>query len=224
MTTFFLAVAFTAAVASTTGMAITAAVRNVITAFRMASPLVLSEGERLGVDEAGGNVGTADVPLEELGHRRRPADVDLALGDVGNELTQMTRRQQPPTLARRVIAHHEQERDAALVREALELFTEDEIGFADDAVDDDHVAGHVFHQGADRRDPDPAGDQNDLLASPRGLGEDAERPFRDDSGPGTDLADAARKVAERLDGDPERPSVRRLGQRERMRRPPRAPA
>ena len=80
-----------------------------------------------------------------------------------------------------MIADDEEQCDPTLSRKRLQLLAEDHVLLADNAIDDDHVAGHVLHQRADGCDPDSARDQNDLLATASGFGEDTEGPFGDNA-------------------------------------------
>src|SRR5438876_5765 len=73
------------------------------------------------VDETGGNVGIAHVLSNGICHRGRPADVDLALGDVRDDLPQMFRRQKVATLVGLVVSDNEAKVDSARSRETLEL-------------------------------------------------------------------------------------------------------
>src|SRR5437588_7061168 len=66
--------------------------------------LLCSEGEAFDVDVAARNAGAADVALDRARHRRRAAEKDLALGDVGHELAEMVRREQPVAAGRGVVA------------------------------------------------------------------------------------------------------------------------
>ena len=175
------------------------------------------------MDEARVDVGTADVLPQKLCHRRRPADVDLPFGDVGDELLEMSRRQQSRTVFAGVVTDHEVEGDPSLARQLLELVAEDHVFVPDDAIDHDNVSRHVLHQGANRRDPDAARDQDDLVAAPRLFREDPEGTLSGDACAGSDLREPAREVAERLDRDPKRAAVRRLRQREGVRSPPALP-
>jgi hypothetical protein len=47
------------------------------------------EGEPLGVHLTARHPCLADVLADDVGHRGRPAEEDVALGDVGHELEQM---------------------------------------------------------------------------------------------------------------------------------------
>src|SRR5437763_767427 len=165
MTTFALTAA---AAVFATGSDRTAAVNNIVIVLRIGVSFSL-EGELLGVDEGGGDVGTLDVSLQGGGQRRRPAEVDLALGNVRNELAQMPRREQPASCACRVVADDEQEPHAAVVGHALELDAEDDVGLVDDAVDDHDVTAHVFHQRPDRRDANAAADWSYESSLPVGI-------------------------------------------------------
>src|SRR6476660_7143456 len=179
VTTIFFFAAFVAALASTIGSASVATVRTVVMILRI-GPFAL-ESELLDVDKIGRNVGAANVLLQELGERRRTADVHLAFGDVRDEVLQVVRGQQQRALFGGVIAHDEEQCDPALPRKRLQLLPEDHVLLPHDAIDDDHVAGHVLHQRTDGRDPDSARDQNDLLATAGCFGEDTERPFGDNA-------------------------------------------
>src|SRR5512133_3428947 len=202
-----------AAATSATGSASPALVKTSVIALRMS---VLSlEGELLGMDQAGGNLGPAHVPFERVGHRGRAADVDLALGDVRHELAQVAGREEAAAGVSPVIADHEEKSHAAFARKPLELLAEDDVAVVDDAVDDDDVAAHVLHQRADRCDADAARNEQDLLPFARSLGEDTERPFGDHAGAWLETAETAREVAERRDGDAQRVGGRRWRKRER---------
>ena len=162
----------------------------------------------------------ADAVLDRVRHCGRPAEIDLALGDVGDELAQVRRREQMAAFVGRVIAGDDLQPEAARRGERLELVAEDDVAFAQDAVDDDEVAVHVLEQGTDRGDADAAADQQRLRARARRVGEDTERSFGNDARSDRDLRDAAREVAEVLHGDPERAAVGSSRQGERMRPPP----
>ena len=119
---------------------------------------------------------SADVPADRVDHRRRPAEVDVALGDVRDELPEMAGREQLAALGARVVADDVVHREPALVGDRAELVGEDDVAVRDDPVEDDDVAGHRLGERAHRGDADPAGDQQHLVAAPGGLGELAERP------------------------------------------------
>src|SRR5579864_9509532 len=199
--------AFTAAVAFATGTAITVAAMRLVSVFRIWSPRVL-KSESLGVDEAAVDARPADVSFEDVCHRRRTADVDVALPNVGHELAKMRGRQKPGSVVGHMIAGDEKERDPATACKRLELVSEYDVVVTQHAVDHDRAALHVLHQRTDRRDSDPARDQQDLPPAARVGSEDAERPFREDARARSDRSDLPREVSERLDRDSKRLSVR----------------
>ena len=169
------------------------------------------------------HVGAPDVAVEDLRHRRRPADIDLSFRDIGDQLLEMLRREQASPVVGRVVADDEDEVDPSLPRQLFELVTEDHVFVPNDAIDHDHVSGHVLHERANRRDPDSARDQDDPVAASRRFREDAERPFCNYGRPGSDLREPAREVPERFHGDAERATVRRFREREGVRGPPAFP-
>ena len=157
-----------------------------------------------------------------FGHAGRPADEDVPLGEVGDELAQALRREQPRALGRRVVADEEVDGDAALGGELLDLVAEDEVLVGEGAVEDDDVAARLLHERAHGRDADAAGDERDLVAAAARVGEDAERPLGEHARADRKRRERAAVIAERLHGDPQRPPVGRRGERERMRAPPAA--
>ena len=70
----------------TSATALTAAVMCLV-----ACECPFSECEAFGMDVATADAGAPDVSRDDVGHRRRAADVDVALGDVGDELAQVRR-------------------------------------------------------------------------------------------------------------------------------------
>jgi len=86
-----------------------------------------SECEAFGVDVAAPDAGGANVPPGDLDHRRRPAHVDVAFGDVGDELLEMGRREQTFAARRRVIADDVVELESARACELVQLGAKDEI-------------------------------------------------------------------------------------------------
>src|SRR5665647_1264059 len=95
------------------------------------------------------DVGTADarlpdVPRGDIGERGRAADVDVTVGDVGDELAEVIRGQVPPALLGRVIADDVVELGAGRGRQLVELGPEEDVLVGDDAVDDDDVAAHLL--------------------------------------------------------------------------------
>ena len=71
----------------------------------------------LALDDAHEHVRDVLARCEELRHRGRPADVDLPVGDVGNELAEVFRREQARTFHTRVVADHDEEPDSAVACE-----------------------------------------------------------------------------------------------------------
>ena len=88
------------------------------------------------------------------------------------------------------------------------------------AIEDDDVAARVLHERAHRRDADAAGDERNLVAAARRLGEHAEGALGEDARADRNVGERRAVVAERLHRDTERPAVRRGRERERMRGPP----
>src|SRR5882757_1102259 len=128
-----------AAVALATGTAISAT-PNVAVAVRRKRFIgvsFLSEGEAFCMDETCGDMCSAYVAAQGVGHRGRAADVDLALGDVRYELLEVRGREEVPTLVGGVVAHDEVELDATRGGNLLELLSKDDLVVADHAVQHD---------------------------------------------------------------------------------------
>ena len=144
----------------------------------------------------------------------------MTLIDVGHELTEVARRQEPAPRGRSVVADDQEEHQASFSGKLLELAPEHDVALIGYAVDDDDVTAHVFHQRADGRDADATGDQEHLLSFAGGFGEHAEGALGDHARPRGHVSERSGEVAERLDGDPEGTSVGHSRERERVRRPP----
>src|SRR4051812_43571589 len=183
------------------------------------SPFVSGKCESFDMKMAAGHARRAQVAADRIRHSRRPAEKDVTLSCVGNELAYMLGGQQTRSLAA-VVADDIVDGEAKARRDLVQLVFEDEIRIAPAAVEDDDVAAHVLDEGPDRRDADAAGDQQHLVppAASR-LREDTERPLGKDARPGAQPAQPPGVVSERLDGDAQRRAVGRRGEREGVRRP-----
>src|ERR1051325_8159227 len=142
--------------AAAVGTARDAALSAAVIALRISSLLLrCSQGESFEVDLSSRDACGTNASDGRVGHRRRPADVDVALGEVGDELAQVTRREELLSAQPGVVAAH-------VVRgmaECVELAAEDEILLGERPVEDDDVVGaRMLGERAHRRDPDPAGD------------------------------------------------------------------
>ena len=126
------------------------------------------EGEAFDVDVTAGDSGGADVANGGVGHAGRPADVDVALGEIGDELAQVLGREQPRSLGRRVVADEEVDGDAALGRELLDLAAEHEVVVGEGAVEDDDVAARAPRMSA-RTGVMPMPPATSAILSPRRL-------------------------------------------------------
>src|SRR5262249_44676408 len=96
VTTFVFAVALTvvAAHAFAFGSASASAARPAASAVRMFVLLLSGEGETFDVDVAARNARGQQVATDDVRHGRRPAEKDVAICDIGNELAQVLGRQQ----------------------------------------------------------------------------------------------------------------------------------
>src|SRR3954467_7536772 len=97
----------------------------------------------------------AQVAADRIRHRRRPAEKDITLGCVGDELAHMLGRQQTRSLAA-VVADDIVDGEAEPRGEVVELLLEDEIRIAHGAIEDDDVAAHALDERTDRRYADAA--------------------------------------------------------------------
>ena len=178
--------------------------------------------ESLGVDLARGQPESPERPLDALHHRDRAAQVDVAVPDVGDEPLD---RCGVERVAGRPVSPSDEVLDLrpAGAGQRLELVAEDDLAGVADPVEEGQVAalgGERLEQGAQRRDPDPARDQEDLRAGPPRAGQDAIRAFDEDARPDRDTLQRLRPVAELLDRDPQPRAVRRRRDREGVRSPP----
>ena len=62
-----------------------------------------------------------------------------------------------------MVADDDVQGEAALGSKPLELVPEDDVALGEHAVDDHELAADLLDERANRSDPDPAGDQHDLL-------------------------------------------------------------
>src|SRR5438105_761553 len=85
-----------------------------------------SEGKALDMEIPPRDTGPANALLDRARHRGRAADVDVALGDIGGETSQVFRREQTFSARGGVVADDVVQRDPATVRELLELVGEDD--------------------------------------------------------------------------------------------------
>src|SRR5579871_5575164 len=90
------------------------------------------------------------VPLHGDHHRRWPAEIDIAAGDVWNQLAQMSRRQEMCRRGVSMVADDIENLDASFACELVELSTEDQVTLTDGPVDKDKVTGHLLQHGAYR--------------------------------------------------------------------------
>ena len=81
----------------------------------------------------------------------------------GTSSLQVRRREQIAALRGRVVADDVVHLRAARLGDPVELVREDEVVGGDDAVQGDQVAVHLLEQRANRRDADPACDQQRLV-------------------------------------------------------------
>src|SRR5664279_5769744 len=88
----------------------------------------------------------ANVPRDNVGEPGWAAHVDVACGDVGNELEQMVGREVMPPFVGCVVADDVMELRAGRARELVELRPEENVFVGDDAVDDDDVAAHLLQE------------------------------------------------------------------------------
>ena len=186
------------------------------------STAVKAQREALDVQVVARDARVAEIGDDVVDHRDRAADVDVALGDVGDELLQVGRREQVAARRARVVADDVVDLDPAPRDDLLQLGPEDDVAVGDDAVKGDDVAVHLLEQRANRSDADPACDQERLVDGAAVLGEDPERPLGEYPCPDRDLPELGAVVAEVLDGDPERVALGRLRERIRMLRVPEA--
>src|SRR5579864_5551133 len=101
--------------------------------------------------------------------------------------------------------------DMAIASELLDLLPEHNLVVAHDPVDEHHIAAHVLEQRANGCDTDASCDQRDAGLPAHFIREEAEGPLADDARSGSYVLDAAAEVAQVLDGDAHRLTVRRRG-------------
>ena len=80
---------------------------------------------------------------------------------------------------------------------AVQLLSEDDILGVPHGRSRSDVTASSQH-GTDRRDPDPARDEEHPISAAYGVGEDAERPFGDDAGTRPNLPNPPREISHAL--------------------------
>jgi len=168
------------------------------------------------MDLPGGYAGSLHTDIHHVGHGRWSTDVDIASGEIGDQVLQVLRREEVLPARGIVAADHVPDSHALPPFQVLQLLSEDDLLRAVHAVEENDIAEHLFEQRADWRDTHAAGDKRDLLSLAHLLGKESDWSHDDHARTWLDLADPAGEVSKVLHRDTKRLPVRRSGERERM--------
>ena len=167
------------------------------------------------------------MALDRVHHPGGSAQVDVVARDVRDEPADRLSPERVAVgmavVAAAPVTDDVQDTGAPVPGELLELVPEHEVQRVARAVDEREVAGvrgQRLEERAERRDPDPAGDERHLRPGPSRAGEDAVRAFDEDPRADRDRGEADGVIAQRLDRDPEPAAVGRRAERERVAAPP----
>src|SRR5579872_5237925 len=126
-----------------------------------------SHSELIFVNEPGWYAETSHGLLDGSHHCLRPAQKDLATGNVGHQLPKVRGGKKVGVSRLLSISDDVVDGDAAATCQAVQLLTEDDVLLACRTVDQREVAVHSFQQGTDRRDAHSPGDQHNPFSGAR---------------------------------------------------------
>ena len=167
-----------------------------------------SQRKVLRVDPSGWNAGASESGHRRLHHLGGPTDVHVVVDKVRNEVTQRVGGEG----FRMVGAGPEEIVDPVTLGpgDGIQLPTKYEVVGRRGAIQQRDVSGltmEVFEEQSGRRDPDSAGDEQNLGRGSGSVREGAVGSFDNDLRSLRDLPDPRRIIAQRLDGHAERPVV-----------------
>ncbi len=119
--------------------------------------------ETFGMDVCARHLRTQQVPLHGHHHGWWSAEIDIAVGDVGHQLAQVSGRQKMCCRGITMVADDIENLDAPFAASWSSSARKIRSPLPDHAVDQGEVAGHLLQQGADRGDADAPRNQDHAL-------------------------------------------------------------